>query len=507
MPIAILCGSCEAKLNAPDAAAGKRVKCPKCGMLLKIPLPEPEPDADFEVIADEPKPKPATKAPPPAKLKPKPVLLDESDEDEVDRPAAKKKPKPAVLEDEEARPVKKPAKQSARAADDEEDEDDTPRPKKKGNGKKVAPKSNRPLIIGGSVGGVLLLGLIVWLAFLRGGDGGTRGTDGRGGAEGGADTPRLKPVARYELPGEFAFNLGMRASFSADGLRLSFSGSQGFQKAQGYILDLTGEPKLVTQFPGSVAISPRGDTVVRNRTTDHEGGVFRLSDKTPLLKNAIHFNGYQFLDENRLFTFEWQSIDANRRSNSVTIRNLENGAVESEFKLPESLISDVHLTRDEKKLWLFMDEKKFEFQCWDFVEKRRLKTVTAELTDPSKPYKGCGFYTAISADGAVIFSMQPTEVGNLFFEAETGKFLGKLPATYQPNSDGFLAIGQIYAAGVKQDPIVKTYSTVLFDVKTMKTVAFLEDGNPLAVSRDGKRAVGYSNKAILVYDLSSLNLK
>ena len=31
MPIHVVCPSCQAKINAPDKAAGKRLKCPKCG--------------------------------------------------------------------------------------------------------------------------------------------------------------------------------------------------------------------------------------------------------------------------------------------------------------------------------------------------------------------------------------------------------------------------------------------------------------------------------------------
>jgi hypothetical protein len=30
MPISVVCPSCSAKIKAPDAAAGKRLPCPKC---------------------------------------------------------------------------------------------------------------------------------------------------------------------------------------------------------------------------------------------------------------------------------------------------------------------------------------------------------------------------------------------------------------------------------------------------------------------------------------------
>lgn len=37
MPITVCCTSCNAKLNAPDKAAGKHAKCPKCGAKLAVP--------------------------------------------------------------------------------------------------------------------------------------------------------------------------------------------------------------------------------------------------------------------------------------------------------------------------------------------------------------------------------------------------------------------------------------------------------------------------------------
>jgi predicted RNA-binding Zn-ribbon protein involved in translation (DUF1610 family) len=63
VPIQVTCQSCQRSFNAPDAAAGKRAKCPQCGGAIDIPAPpapeevldaEPEPmspftDEDFEV--------------------------------------------------------------------------------------------------------------------------------------------------------------------------------------------------------------------------------------------------------------------------------------------------------------------------------------------------------------------------------------------------------------------------------------------------------------------------
>jgi predicted RNA-binding Zn-ribbon protein involved in translation (DUF1610 family) len=43
MAIQVSCGSCGSSFNAPDSAAGKQAKCPKCGGPIKIPVPAPAP--------------------------------------------------------------------------------------------------------------------------------------------------------------------------------------------------------------------------------------------------------------------------------------------------------------------------------------------------------------------------------------------------------------------------------------------------------------------------------
>ncbi|MFQ5733118.1 MAG: hypothetical protein ACE5KM_14345 [Planctomycetaceae bacterium] len=45
----IRCTGCRAVLKAPDSAAGKVIKCPKCETRLRIPEADPQPAADYEV--------------------------------------------------------------------------------------------------------------------------------------------------------------------------------------------------------------------------------------------------------------------------------------------------------------------------------------------------------------------------------------------------------------------------------------------------------------------------
>ncbi len=70
MPIALQCSGCSAKMNAPDTAAGKKVKCPKCGATLVVPgATKAAPPAASPAKA----PAPAPKAPPPPAAAKKPA--------------------------------------------------------------------------------------------------------------------------------------------------------------------------------------------------------------------------------------------------------------------------------------------------------------------------------------------------------------------------------------------------------------------------------------------------
>ncbi len=121
MPIPVLCPGCNARLNAPDAAAGRNVKCPKCQALMTIPAKE-TPAMDFDVL-DEPAPKQRPPAPVKRPVKTD-VMLDDDDDD--DRPRRRRR-------------------------DPDEDE----RPRKKGKQKASGPPVG--LLVGGGLAAILLL--------------------------------------------------------------------------------------------------------------------------------------------------------------------------------------------------------------------------------------------------------------------------------------------------------------------------------------------------------------
>ena len=69
MAIQVSCGSCGSSFNAPDSAAGKQAKCPKCGGPIKIPTPAPaEEILDAELAPSSPYDDDDFAVEPPAKL-------------------------------------------------------------------------------------------------------------------------------------------------------------------------------------------------------------------------------------------------------------------------------------------------------------------------------------------------------------------------------------------------------------------------------------------------------
>ena len=48
MSIAVLCPKCQKKLTGPDSLAGRRAKCPRCGLVMQIPAAGPKPQPQLQ---------------------------------------------------------------------------------------------------------------------------------------------------------------------------------------------------------------------------------------------------------------------------------------------------------------------------------------------------------------------------------------------------------------------------------------------------------------------------
>ena len=161
MPIEFDC-PCGKALRVADEHAGRKVKCPACGVVGYVPEPEPQ----FEVVEDEPA------SPPPAKAAPaKKSAWDDDDEDDRGYSVAKSK-RGADEDDEDEKPKKKalPNFREGSGRDDDDDEDEKPKKKKKKKRRRPPPpeetsgRSFEGGVINGGVGiGILaMVGAVVW---------------------------------------------------------------------------------------------------------------------------------------------------------------------------------------------------------------------------------------------------------------------------------------------------------------------------------------------------------
>jgi len=50
MPLQVVCSACNTKLKAPDTAAGKKTKCPKCQAVISVPVDAPQSPAASTII-------------------------------------------------------------------------------------------------------------------------------------------------------------------------------------------------------------------------------------------------------------------------------------------------------------------------------------------------------------------------------------------------------------------------------------------------------------------------
>lgn len=114
MPLTVACPNCPAKLKVPEAAAGRRVKCPKCGGVMTVPAAPLDPTPAAAVVTP-----PAPVAPRPVPVVPPPPVEDLQDLAPTSPPPAARAARRAEADDPPAR--------AARRRDDDSDERPAPR--------------------------------------------------------------------------------------------------------------------------------------------------------------------------------------------------------------------------------------------------------------------------------------------------------------------------------------------------------------------------------------------
>ena len=133
MPISITCTGCDKKLKVPDAAAGKKIRCPACKAVIAVPMQEEFVEPDDLVEPDE---ETAVTESPPSVKKPKTRDKEQADEETaISESSTKAKKKKAAWDDaddsaesEKSRSIDEDA---GYGLDEEEDEEEERRRKKK----------------------------------------------------------------------------------------------------------------------------------------------------------------------------------------------------------------------------------------------------------------------------------------------------------------------------------------------------------------------------------------
>src|SRR5262245_30573282 len=183
MPFSIVCPECDARLQVPDALAGKRIKCKKCGGSFVVRRGADRDDGE----EDE---RPTRAAAPKARRR-----ADE-EEDRPARPSAN-----ARRRDEDDRDEDRPRRRSR----DENDEDDEPRRRSK-KGKKKAAGSPAVLFALLGVGALVVIGGGIAAYVLLVGDKKPDGTGGPAGLPGapGGGSPRVALAEEVSPDGTFS---------------------------------------------------------------------------------------------------------------------------------------------------------------------------------------------------------------------------------------------------------------------------------------------------------------
>jgi WD40 repeat protein len=560
MPIAVTCPGCSAKMKAPDAAAGKKVKCPKCQGVITVPG-----SAQFEVVDEQSAPakrpgfgggpKPTMKAAPEVveeEEKPNPKVKDEDEEDEKPR----KNSKAAVEEDEEdEKPrkkrrdeddkrdaVDKPRKKAKAAAEDDEDDkprkktrdedDEDDRPTKKKKKKRSDDEGGATNMVRNVIGVVLLvilLGVAGYVFYDKygktrdeetasnptppsgppGGSGSGRPSGPPGGRPGGSDmgqpggtnaaaVPLLHPRTKFK-PSSDCHSIKL----SDDGKILAVGWHTPEAKDVVTVWDISGEPKSLAQFECSkFELSPSGKFLV----TYGVPKVFEVSTKKLVAElKSIFMSHMYFRDDN---TLVWTTRSFNfpeATKGKIFVWDVAKNADAGSFDIPDNRFETALPANDGKEIWLVMSNKKFVIECYDLAGKKLLRTIKPE-DDSGRPFTSSGSWFSLASDSSV-FATHHSKLQ--IFDAKTGKIIGGLPADVGATVTGLLASGSRYlACGSRKLSGLSENDFVICDWVMKKNLAAIvceEKDRMIGVSGDGKTLVSLSKAGeAQVFDISTV---
>lgn len=207
MPIRLTCSACSKPMQAPDVAAGKRVKCPNCQAVVSVPMQAAA--AAPAAVPARPAPPPVPPPAPPVPAAPAPAPVPATSDNPFgfdDAPVVKKARKPARDEAEDERPRKK--KGRARDEDEEEEwEGEAPRKGAKGWSAFGAGCGSVKLGLWIEFGAIAYFGILFFLALA--------GVGGRGSPLSGGGGIMFLPIPLAMLAGTTFILLGRLKMMSA----------------------------------------------------------------------------------------------------------------------------------------------------------------------------------------------------------------------------------------------------------------------------------------------------
>jgi WD40 repeat protein len=330
-----------------------------------------------------------------------------------------------------------------------------------------------------------------------------------------ADLPKLKPRAKFNLPGERSGSdiggLFQPLQLSADGQRLAISYRTPKSETFVQVWQLTGAPKMIAEFKGgSFALSPSGKLLLVADVFKQE--VYDIESKKAIANLSGFMSHAFFPDDKTLVSTQRSGMFANATKGKITIWNIAANADGGSFEVPDDRFNNALPAKNGKEFWLFMSHEKFEVECYDLDAKKLARTIKPEPEDPKQPYTSAGIWASISPDSSAFAA----DVAALrFYDAESGKNLGGLPSDLWAAPAGLVPGNGRYLARPGGEPAKAVgfgpTDLIIYDWKQRKALAALtghsadEDGPSAAGSGDGKVVVSVTKKGeVLVFDVSSV---
>ena len=345
-----------------------------------------------------------------------------------------------------------------------------------------------------------------------------------------ADLPRLEPVARFRLPGQYRETHDeRRVQLSADGKRVALGSDLPAGESLTQVWQLAPQLKLLftspTRYCADIfALSPGGERLVTASTSSPEAFDVDAGTSLGLLRDTHGFTNASFRDESVVV---WAACNQDRSKllkGKVFVWDVDKNADAGTFEIADARFSHAYPARDGTELWLFRYVGRFEVECYDVATKRLARTISPESYASDKSYQFSEYYKiilpSVVPDGSVFVAVDQDQ---RIYDGASGRVVGRLPSDVYPVLDGLHPGGTRCLARTTGNKAtggaVGPNDLVFLDWKSGRGLAVLGGFSPIppdllrstdalprvGFSADGKTAVIASRIGeVLVFDLSAV---